>query len=164
MLIRCPVPLSRNQQLKLMRDDQFLDFMAQMGDYMRSNDQRSEQLDQRFEQMDKRLEQTANLLSNVVTVMHDGFERVSNQLSQLTTRVDYLGTRVDFLTSRVEYLTGETSAIRQRLDATFDQAGRLTEETTGQQTRLRQLETEEPTNAELHRRVLALEEQMRCAS
>ncbi|RZK30353.1 MAG: hypothetical protein EOO57_17920 [Hymenobacter sp.] len=154
-----------------MRDDQFLDFIAQMGDYMRSNDRRSEQLNQRFEQMDnrlkqidQRLEQTTNLLSNVVTVMHDGFERVTNQISQLTNRVDNLGTRVDFLTSRVEYLTGETSAIRQRLDATFDQAGRLTEETAGQQTRLRQLEVEEPSNAELHRRVLALEEQMRRAS
>ena len=147
-----------------MNDDRILEFMAQVSDYMRSTDRRFEQL---------------------ITVMHNGFERVNTQISQLTDEVRATNQRVDVLTNevratnqRVDVLTNEVREVKtevreiktelqatnRRLNATFDQAGRLTEENTGQQTRLRQLETEEPTNAELHQRVLALEEQMRRAS
>ena len=133
-----------------MNDDRILEFMAQVSDYMRSTDRRFEQL---------------------ITVMHNGFERVNTQISQLTNEVRATNQRVDVLTNEVREVKTEVREIKtelqatnRRLNATFDQAGRLTEENTGQQTRLRQLETEEPTNAELHQRVLALEEQMRRAS
>ena len=154
-----------------MNDDRILEFMAQVSDYMRLTDQRFEQL---------------------ITVMHNGFERATAQISQLTDevratnqrvdvltdevratnqRVDKLIDRVDVLTDRVDTLTNEVREVRieaqvtnRRLGATFEQAGRLTEDATGQQMRLHQLEAEEPTNAELHRRVLALEEQMRRVS
>lgn len=52
-----------------------------------------------------------------------------------------------------------------RRAAKFDQsAGHLTEVATDKEPRLVKLENETPSNAELHRRVLALEEQSRRAS
>lgn len=154
-----------------MNDDRILEFMASVSEYMRSTDQR-------FAQM--------------ITVMHDGFERVTGQIGnltnevratnervdklteevrttngridRLTTRVDYQTSRVDYVASRVEYLTDGTSAIRRRVDATFDQTGRLTEQNSTKEQRLHQLKTEELTNAELNRRIIALEEFMQRAS
>ena len=108
----------------------------------------------------------------------DRVDNLTDRVDNLTDRVDNLTDRVDNLTNRVDSLTEEVREVKsdvrdikeearvtnRRLSATFAQAGRLTEENTDKDQRLHQLETEEPTNAELNRRVLALEEFMRRAS
>ena len=139
-----------------MSDDRILEFMAQVGDYMRTTDERAEQTNRNFERL--------------ITVMHNGFEWVNNQLSALNTRVDHLTDRVDHLTERVDHLTQEVKEIKQdgrelktevatinrRLNATFDQTGRLTEQAGETDLRVSRVEqAQEPTNAELAARTAA---------
>jgi len=122
------------------------------------------------QRVDKLTDRVDNLAGRV--------DNLTDRVDHLTDRVDHLTDRVDNLTDRVDNLTeevrevkndvrdikAETQVTNRRLSATFAQAGRLTEENTDKDQRLHQLETEEPTNAELNRRVLALEEFMRRAS
>lgn len=152
-------------RLPKMSDDQLLEFMAQVSGYMRSTDRRFEQISQQFEQTDRRFEQinqqfeqTNRQLGQLITVMHNGFERVTSQLSDLTEEVRSTNKRVD-------RLTDETSAIRRRVNATFDQAGQLTEQSEAATLRISHVEeAQQPTNAELHQRLLAVETKLNQAS
>ncbi|GAB3634604.1 hypothetical protein GCM10027422_01940 [Hymenobacter arcticus] len=134
-----------------MSDDQMLEFMAQVSEFMRSTDRQFEQTNRQFEQTNRQIEQ-------LITVMHNGFERMASQLGSLTEEVR--GTN-----KRVDRLTDETSAIRRRLNATFDQAGHLTEQTEAAALRITHVEqAQQPTNAELHQRLLAVETKLNQAS
>jgi len=141
-----------------MSDDRIIEFMALMGDYMRNTDRRFEQL---------------------ITVMHDGFGRLSDQISTLTNEVRDTNRRVDVLTEEVREIKTdvkvlkeemgevktEAQATNRRLNATFDYAGHLTEQVDATELRISHVEKAQvPTNAELHQRVLALENKLNQAS
>lgn len=173
MLIPSPVTLRLDLKLpRCMSDDRIIEFMTLMGDYMRNTDRRFEQL---------------------ITVMHDGFGRLSDQINTLTDEVRGTNQRVDVLTERVDILTEEVREIKvdvkvlkeemgevkedirglkteaqatnRRLNATFDHAGHLTEQVDATGLRISHVEKAQvPTNAELHQRVLALENKLNQAS
>ncbi len=134
-----------------MNDDRIIEFIALMGDYMRNTDRRFEQL---------------------ITVMHDGFGRLSDQINTLTNEVRDTNRRVDVLTGEVREIKTdvkvlkeemgevktEAQATNRRLNATFDHAGHLTEQVGATELRVSHVEQAlVPSNAELHQRVLALE-------
>ncbi len=137
-----------------MSDDRIFEFMAQVSEFMRLTDERAEQTNRNFERL--------------ITVMHDGFERVTNELAALNARVNHLTERVDRLTEEVAEIKQELkevkaqiAALTRRLNATFDQTGRLTEQTDSNALRVSEVEQALiPTNAELHQRVLALEQRL----
>ncbi|RZK10003.1 MAG: hypothetical protein EOO56_29710, partial [Hymenobacter sp.] len=144
-----------------MTNEQAAELLALMADQLKATDRMSETFEKRFTQLNE--------------TMLNGFVRMEDKFDALTGRVDHLTGRVDHLTVEmrevktdirdmkgdIREIKTEAQITNRRLQATFEQAGHLTEVATGQQGRLRQLETEEPSNAELHRRVLALEEQFR---
>jgi len=153
-----------------------------MADQLKATDRQTELVDKRFTQLTEtmlngfvRLEDKFDKKTDILA---DEIRGTNQRIDKLTDRVDNLTDRVDNLTDRVDSLTEEVREVKsdvrdikeearvtnRRLSATFAQAGRLTEENTDKDQRLHQLETEEPTNAELNRRVLALEEFMRRAS
>ncbi|HET9503824.1 MAG TPA: hypothetical protein VFO93_09795 [Hymenobacter sp.] len=133
-----------------MTNEQATELLALMADQIKATDRLSETFEKRFTQLNE--------------TMLNGFVRMEDKFDALTGRVDHLTEEVREVKEDIRDIKAEAQVTNRRLSATFDQTGRLTEENTSQQTRLRQLEAEEPTNAELHRRVLALEEQMRRAS
>jgi len=161
-----------------MNDDRILEFMAQVSDYMRSTDRRFEQLITVMHSGFERASAQLSQLTDEVRATNQRVDTLTDEVRATNQRVDTLTDEVHGTNQRVDVLIKELGEVKvdvhdikadaqvtnRRLSATFDQTSRLTEENTGQQTRLRQLEAEEPTNAELHRRVLALEEQMRRAS
>ena len=137
-----------------MSDDQLLEFMAQVSEFMRSTDRQ-------FDQMNRQFEQTDRQIGQLITVMHNGFERMT---SQMTSQMSDLTEEVRGTNKRVDRLTDETSAIR-RLSATFTQTGHLTEQTDAAALRISHVEqAQEPTNAESHQRLLAVENKLNQAS
>jgi len=165
-----------------MTNEQASELLALMADQLKATDRQTELVDKRFTQLTEtmlngfvRLEDKFDKKTDILA---DEIRGTNQRIDKLTDRVDNLTDRVDNLTDRVDSLTEEVREVKsdvrdikeearvtnRRLSATFAQAGRLTEENTDKDQRLHQLETEEPTNAELNRRVLALEEFMRRAS
>ena len=160
-----------------------------MADQLKATDRQTELVDKRFTQLtetmlngfvrlEDKFDKKTDILADEIRGTNQRIDKLTDRVDNLTDRVDNLTDRVDNLTNRVDSLTEEVREVKsdvrdikeearvtnRRLSATFAQAGRLTEENTDKDQRLHQLETEEPTNAELNRRVLALEEFMRRAS
>ena len=136
-------------------------------DEVRATNQRVDKLTDEVRATNQRVDKLTDEVratNQRVDVLTDEVRATNQRVDKLIDRVDVLTDRVDTLTNEVREVRIEAQVTNRRLGATFEQAGRLTEDATGQQMRLHQLEAEEPTNAELHRRVLALEEQMRRAS
>ena len=151
-----------------MTNEQATELLALVADQLKATDRLTETFERRFTQL-------TEVMLNGFIRLEDKFDKKTDILAQeirgTNQRVDYLTERVDHLTSEVQEVKIEVQSIKaeaqvtnRRLNATFDQAGRLTEEATDNNQRLRILETEEPTNAELHQRVIVLEEFMRRAS
>ncbi len=140
-----------------MTNEQATELLALMADQIKATDRLSETFEKQFTQLNE--------------TMLSGFVRMEDKFDVLTGRVDHLAGRVDHLTGEVQELKTDVRDIKveaqvtnRRLQTTFEQAGHLTEVATDKETRLVKLENEAPSNAELHRRVLALEEQFRRAS
>jgi chromosome segregation ATPase len=148
-----------------MATDNNSELLALMGDLIRATDRQTTVFEQRFERLNE--------------VMVNGFDRLENKISATNTRLDHLTERVDHLTERVDHLTEEVAELKtdmrevkaqvidinRRLGNTFDQTGRLTEQTKATYDRLTQVEDAQyPTNTELDVRVTALENQQRKAS
>ena len=189
-----PVTLGSNLVARCrMSDDRILEFMALMGDYMRNTDRRFEQLITVMHDGFGRLSGQITVLTDEVRGTNQRVDHLTGRVDHLTGRVDHLTGRVDHLTERVDHLTAEVREIKEdvrvlkddmrevkqdirdikaetqttsrRLSATFDQTGHLTEQTDATALRITHVEqAQQPTNAELHQRLLAVENKLNQAS
>ena len=159
-----------------MNEDRILEFMATVGGYMRDTDRRFEQLITVMHDGFGRLTDQMSALTQEVRHTNQRLDRLIERVDHLTERVDHLTERVDHLTERVDLLTVEVaelkadmhqvkndiSNINRRLSATFDQTGRLTEQTDASGMRLTYVEGSlQPTNAELDQRLREVETTLR---
>jgi len=169
-----------------MTNEQATELLALMADQIKATDRLGETFERRFIQLnetmlngfvrledkfDKKTDILADRLDTLtgrVDILTDHVDTLTDHVDTLTGRVDTLTGRVDTLTDRVDTLTDEVRDLKtearttnRRLQATFDQAGHLTEENTGQETRLVTLET---TSADMQQRIANLEAQLRRAS
>ncbi|NML64891.1 hypothetical protein HHL22_06695 [Hymenobacter sp. RP-2-7] len=144
-----------------MTNEQATELLALVADQLKATDRLNETFNRRFEQL-------TEVVLNGFVRLEDKFDK---KIDVLTGRVDVLTDHVDVLTDEmrevkadVRDIKSEAQTTNRRLQATFEQTGKLTESNTDKEARIVKLETEAPSNAELHRRLLALEEQMRRAS
>ena len=166
-----------------MNEDRILEFMATVGGYMRDTDRRFEQLITVMHDGFGRLTDQMSALTQEVRHTNQRLDRLIERVDYLTERVDHLTERVDHLTERVDHLTervdlltvevaelkadmhqvkNDISNINRRLSATFDQTGRLTEQTDATGMRLTYVEGSlQPTNAELDQRLREVETTLR---
>jgi len=148
-----------------MTNEQATELLALMADQIKATDRLGETFERRFTQLNEtmlngfvRLEDKFDKKTDILA---DRLDTLTDHVDTLTGRVDMLTDRVDTLTDEVRDLKTEARTTNRRLQATFDQAGHLTEENTGQETRLVTLET---TSADMQQRIANLEAQLRRAS
>ena len=134
-----------------MTNDQATELLALMADQIKATDRLGDTFERRFTQLNE------TMLNGFVR-LEDKFDKKTDILAD---RLDTLTGRVDTLTDEVRDLKTEARTTNRRLQATFEQAGHLTEENTGQETRLVTLET---TSADMLQRIANLESQLRRAS
>lgn len=187
MLVPSPVTLRLDPKPpRRMSDDRIIEFMALMGDYMRNTDRR-------FEQLITVVHDGFGRLSDQITTLTDEVKGTNRRVDVLTERVDILTEEVKELKADVKELKAdvkelkadvkvlkeemvevkndvrimktEAQATNRRLNATFDHTGHLTEQVDATGLRISHVEQAQvPTNAELHQRVLALENKLNQAS
>lgn len=128
-----------------MTNEQATELLALMADQIKATDRLGETFERRFTQLNEtmlngfvRLEDKFDKKTDILA---DRLDTLTDHVDTLTGRVDTLTDRVDTLTDEVRDLKTEARTTNRRLQATFDQAGHLTEENTGQETRLLTLET-----------------------
>ncbi len=131
--------------------DNFSELLALMAEQMRAADRDREENMRRFEK--------------ITEVMLNGFVRLEDKLDGVKQEVAGVSQRVDVLTDRVDTLTDEQRTMNRRLQATFDQTGKLTEQAADVDMRLTRTEQQAvPTNAELDARLREVENRLRNAS
>ena len=162
-----------------MTNDQATELLALMADQIKATDRLGDTFERRFTQLNEtmlngfvrledKFDKKTDILTDEVRATNQRLDTLTDRVDTLTDRVDTLTDRVDTLTDRVDTLTDEVREMKtearvtnRRLQATFEQAGHLTEEKTTQDTRLVTLET---TSADMLQRIANLESQLRRAS
>ncbi len=155
-----------------MTNEQATELLALMADQIKATDRLGETFERRFIQLNEtmlngfvrledKFDKKTDILADRLDTLTGRVDILTDHVDTLTGRVDTLTDRVDTLTDEVRDLKTEARTTNRRLQATFDQAGHLTEENTGQETRLVTLET---TSADMQQRIANLEAQLRRAS
>lgn len=135
-----------------------------MAEQMRAADRDREENMRRFEDVGRNFER-------ITQVMIDGFIRLENKFDELKQEVtdvkqEVAGVKQEVvgLNQRVDVLTDEQRTMNRRLQATFDQTGKLTEQAADTEMRLTRTEQVAPSNAELDARLREVETRLRNAS
>ena len=149
-----------------------------MAEQMRAADRDREENMRRFEDVGRNFER-------ITQVMIDGFIRLENKFDELKQEVtdvkqevagvkqevagvkqEVAGVKQEVvgLNQRVDVLTDEQRTMNRRLQATFDQTGKLTEQAVDTEMRLTRTEQVAPSNAELDARLREVENRLRNAS
>ena len=133
------------------------EMLALMAELMRSADRDREENMRRFEDIGRNFER-------LTQVMIDGFGRLEDKIVAVKDEVAGVKDEVVGLNQRVDTLTDEQRAMNRRLQATFDQTGKLTEQAAATELRLTRTEQVVPSNAELDARLREVENRLRNAS
>ena len=166
-----------------MTNEQATELLALMADQLKATDRQTELFDKRFTQLtevvlngfvrlEDKFDKKTDILADEIRGTNQRVDTLTDRVDTLTDCVDTLTSHVDTLTSHVDTLTGEVREIKveaqitnRRLSATFDQTGQLTEQANATALRISRVEqTQQPTNAELHQRLLAVENKLNKAS
>ena len=133
------------------------EMLALMAELMRSADRDREENMRRFEDVGRNFER-------LTQVMIDGFGRLEDKIVAVKDEVAGVKQEVVGLNQRVDTLTDEQRTMNRRLQATFDQTGKLTEQAAATELRLTRTEQVVPSNAELDARLREVENRLRNAS
>ena len=147
------------------------EMLALMAELMRSADRDREENMRRFEDIGRNFERLTQVmidgfgrLEDKIIAVKDEVAGVKQEVAGVKQEVASVKQEVVGLNQRVDTLTDEQRAMNRRLQATFDQTGKLTEQAAATELRLTRTEQAAPTNAELDARLREVENRLRNAS
>ena len=152
-----------------MNNDQINELLALMGQQIKEAAEQRAETTRRFEETDRRFVQLTEVMVNGFLRLEDKLgariDNVAKEVVLLKEEVGELKTDMREVKTDIREIKTQAQETNRRLAGTFEHVGQLTEQNDAAQVRLARVEAgQQPTNAELNDRLLAVENQLRNAS